>query len=267
MPELSSPLHLVVGPSGAGCVRAACDAHGMPGRVFGFSDELAHGPLDDREARLAYLQGAAKWSCSEVNASDVCFFEWDVFQQRLRAQSPDAVIVWRSANVTDAIFEAMACHSLKQWPGRLMHIQVPGAAERPFVAMHSPDQIARFFTTRQILDRWDRQRLALDFERIRTSCGPLRQLQQGQAIGAPIDQCDPLLFGSCGPDWRPAMQVVGEAMGLYDGQNLLSDVFFVARLGSLIEGGHIEACGPPGALKHCSVRLRPSVTAASVGPL
>lgn len=53
-----NPLHLVLGESAAGCVRAACTrvAPGLPGTVFGIPDDLSHGPLDDGDARAEYLR-------------------------------------------------------------------------------------------------------------------------------------------------------------------------------------------------------------------
>ena len=67
--------------------------------------------------------------------------------------------------------------------------------------------------------------------------------------------CTALLLAACGPDWRAAARVVGTAMGNCDAHNLMGDVFFTARLNSLIDAGRIEASGPPTTLRDYSVRL------------
>lgn len=254
-PRLIRPLHVVLGNSGTGCVRAACESFGMPGSVFGFSDDLTHGPLSDQDARLTYLRGFAAWPGEEVTESREFFSEWKAFHECLRALHPDAVIVWHSANLADAIFVALACHQLDPWPGRLMHARLPGVDARPFVAMHSPPQIAQFFAAHQAISIRDSRAFVQNFERIRDTCGPLRWLQHGQVIGVAMDHVDPLLLAACSPDWLAAMRVVGEAMRHGDGPNLLSDRFFIGRLGSLIKQGRVEVNGPPGRLRQCAVKL------------
>ena len=84
-PAPGNSIHLVLGDSAAGCVRAAGASFSMPGAVFGFSGELAHGPLD------------AKALCSP----------WRALVARLDLEQADAVIVWSGGNVGDVIFVAM----------------------------------------------------------------------------------------------------------------------------------------------------------------
>ena len=84
-PAPGNSIHLVLGDSAAGCVRAAGASFSMPGAVFGFSGELAHGPLD------------AEALCSP----------WRALVARLDLEQPEAVIVWGGNNVGDVIFVAM----------------------------------------------------------------------------------------------------------------------------------------------------------------
>lgn len=73
-----------------------------------------------------------------------------------------------------------------------------------------------------------------------------------------MDRYDPLLLECCATRWTPAARVVGNAMRLCDGHNLLSDLFFCSRLQFLIEAGRIEADGRRDRLRDYVVRLAES---------
>ena len=53
---MRNPLHIALGESAEGCLRAACRTHGMSGAAFGIPDDLSHGPLDDGRARIDYMR-------------------------------------------------------------------------------------------------------------------------------------------------------------------------------------------------------------------
>ncbi len=221
---MPKPVHLVLGESGAGCVQAACDLHGMPGTVIAIAEDLAQGPLDDSRARAI---------------------------ERARAH---AVVLWSAGNVGDAVFVAMACEQLVRRPEPMFRVEVP----EDFVAMLEPQRLAQLYATRRRMSVSQRHAQALDFVRMRERCGPLRRLELGRVVGAPVDYYDPLLMAACSPDWRTQGQVLGLAMGQCDSPNLLGDQFFQARLDHLIGSGHIEAKGPNLALRDGLVRLVPA---------
>ena len=207
----------------------------MPGAVVGFTGELAYGPLDD-------------FTCAP-------FSQWPALIARLDLEQPDAVIVWSGDNVSDAIFVAMVCDQLSGRTEPLLRVRVPEIDRRPFVAMHSPEQIAQLYATRQILSAVEQLSLAQDFARIRDTCGPVRRLELGRVTGVTIDCYDPLLLAACTAAWQAAGRVVGNAMAHCDAPNLLGDTFFSERLGFLIDAGRVEASGPRTALRDYSVRL------------
>jgi hypothetical protein len=227
----------------------------MPGTVVGFSDDLVQGPLDDGEARVTYMQTLLKGYGEVGIDAYVPFGEWRVVVERMERERPDAVIVWTGDNVADGTFIAMACDRLARRHEPMWRVSVPGIDMRPYVAMHSPEQLALLYATRELLSTANRLYLAQDFARIRDTCGLVRRLESGRVVGVPIEHYDPLLLAACGPDWRAAARVVGTAMGNCDGPNLMGDVFFTARLNSLIDAGRIEASGPRTTLRDYSVRL------------
>ncbi|WP_295430862.1 DUF3658 domain-containing protein [uncultured Thiodictyon sp.] len=255
---LVNPLHFALGDSAAGSVRAACDSCGMPGAVIGFSNDLAAGPLDDSQARDPGLRGFLGGGGEAAIDGDARLSQWRAVLGRLEREPPEAVILWGGDNVAEVIFVAMACDRLAGRPERLLRVQVPGIEGRPYVAMHSPEQLARLYATRRPLSGADRRVLAQDFARIRDTCGPVRRLESGRVVGVPGDYYDHLLLAACGPHWQAAGPVVGTAMAHCDGPNLMGDGFFSARLSVLIEAGRIEASGPRTALREYRVRLAPT---------
>jgi hypothetical protein len=226
----------------------------MPGTVIGYPADLAHGPLDDVGASVAYMRLIAESYGESEIADDSPFAQWQAVEEGLTREPPDAIILWSGDNVADATFIAMACDRLPARREPLYRVQVPGIGSRPHVAMHSPEQLAQLYATRAMVSDEDRRCFAQDFVRIRNTSGRLRRLVGGRVVGVPIEYHDPLLLAGCGTDWEPAARVVGMAMGACDGPNLMSDAFFTARLMALIEAGTIETSGSRPRLIDCSVR-------------
>ncbi|MFZ9408416.1 MAG: DUF3658 domain-containing protein [Burkholderiaceae bacterium] len=251
---MNHPLHLVAGDSAAGSLRAACTTWGLPGTVIGFSDDLTQGPLGDLDARVRYMQALLKGYGEFADEPDVPFKAWRSIQAHLEQEQADAIIVWMGINVTDAVLIRMVCDGLAACPVPLWRITVPEVRERPYVAMHEPEHLARMMSMREPVSDHERTALAKDYLRIRDSNAFVRRLEQGQLIDVPVDFYDPLLIAACGSDWQAAARVVGHAMSHCDGPNLMGDGFFTMRLHALIDAGHIELDGDRSILRGFSVR-------------
>ena len=253
------PLHLALGDSAAGCVRAAgaLNSPGIPQVVFNLRDDLSHGPLDDGVARAEYWRACYRaFSDWEYDLADT-FAPWDELSRRLDRDRHDAVVVWAGENVSEATFLAMACHRLAGRPEQIVHLAVPGKDGRNYVAVHAPEELRAFFESRESwlrLDAAARTVLAEDFTRIRDKTGLLRRWQQGRVLGVPIDHYDDLLLQACSARWAPAARVIGKAMGLCDPANSLSDLFFNTRLQALIAAGKVQADGPQRSALDYAVR-------------
>ena len=247
-------LHLALGESAAGCLRAACRSSGIPGAIHCIPDDLSHGPLDDGRMRIAYLRACHRryddWPATVGDA----FQPWHSLLERVQEGRPAAIVIWGGGNVAEQTFFAMACWWLRQQPARLVHVTVPGKDGRHYVAAHSPDELGDMFGFRKELDDDERTALAEDFQRLRRETGLLRRWQGGRVIGVPYDRYDPLLLECCTQQWTPAARVVGAAMGRCDGRNLMSDLFFARRLEALIDGGQVEASAAQGGLRDYAVR-------------
>ena len=99
--SIRNPLHLTLGGSAAGCVRAALELI-SPGRhqpVLYIQDDLSHGPLHDAAARAEYLrsfyQGYGDWEHDLPDASAA----WLELVERLDRDQHDVLVVWAGENV------------------------------------------------------------------------------------------------------------------------------------------------------------------------
>jgi hypothetical protein len=241
---MRNPLHIALGESAEGCLRAACRAHGMSGAAFGIPDDLSHGPLDDGRARIDYMRdcfrGYDDWYLDVTDA----FAPWRAMIARIDEARADAVVIWSGDNASEATFLAMACWWLGNRPERVMR-----------VAIHTPAELADLLASARELTDTERAVLAADFLRIRGETGLLRRWEEGKILGAPMDRYDPLLLECCGTRWTSAARVVGTAMSRCDGHNRMSDLFFSSRLQLLIDTGRIETAGSRDRLREYAVRL------------
>jgi len=252
---MRSPLHIALGDSSEGCLRAACRAHGMPGAAFGIPDDLSHGPLDDGRERIDYMRdcfcGYDDW-CHDVADA---FAPWRAMIARLDEARPDAVVIWSGDNASEATFLTMACWWLGNRSERVLRVAMSGRDGRHYVAIHKPAELADLFASAQELTDTERAVLAADFLPIRGEAGLLRRWEEGRILGVPMDRYDSLLLASCPATWTPAPRVVATAMSRCDGHNLMSDLFFSSRLQLLIDAGRIEADGSRDRLREYRVRL------------
>jgi len=252
---VSKPLHLVLGDSAEGCLRAACQSHGLPGTVIGIRDDLSHGPLEDGVERLNYMRAIRGeeecWPAAIVDA----FEPWQKLVRSVKGADPESIFIWQGRNVSEVTFLACACWYLRQFSIPLFQVEIAREDDVPYVATHSPVELADMFSSHKLLTIPVRDQLSMDFERIRLKADLLRRWQCGQIVGVAADHYDRLLEESCLGEWLAAAPVVGAAMSLCDKHNLMSDEFFFYRLRLLIDAGRIEASDPKQNLRDCAIRL------------
>jgi len=251
-----NPLHLALGDSAAGCVRAALAiSPSISQAVMTIPDDLSHGPLDDGLARAEYMRTCYR-ACDEAWEYDSVdtFAPWQALIERLDRDRHDAVVVWTGENISEAIFLAMACERLAGRSEPIAHITVPGKHGRNYVAVHAPEELRALLESGRVLSAAEHTALAQEFARIRDETGLLRRRQDGQLIGIPMDYYDGLLLEACGTEWALAARIIGIAMGHCDAANSMSDLFFCARLRALIADGEIQADGPQSSVRYYSVR-------------
>ena len=139
---MHNPLHIALGESAEGCLRAACRAHGLPGTALGIPDDLSHGPLDGGRARIGYMRdrfrGYDDWYLDVTDA----FAPWRAMIARIDEARADAVVIWSGDNASEATFLAMACWWLGNRSARVLRVAMPGTDGRHYVAIHTPAELA-----------------------------------------------------------------------------------------------------------------------------
>jgi len=251
-------LHLALGASAAGNLRAACHSYGLPGSVLVVQDDLSHGPLGDGRLRAAYLRDCDRGYGDDCFDAVDAFEPWRALMASIDEGQPE-VVVWGGDNVSDAIFLRMTCWWLGNRPVRLRRVTVPPKEHVHYLPVHTPVEIAALYATAQNVSDDERALYAEDFLRIHEEASQLRRWEAGRIISVPMDLYDALLLEVCTTEWVPAARLVGTAMSRCDGHNLMSDLFFCSRMQRMIDEGLLEADTSPTRLRDYSVRM-PIVT-------
>jgi hypothetical protein len=249
-------LHLVLGGSAGGCLRAAVATYGLTGRVHVFDDDLSHGPLNDKQARAAYFEALFQ-NYGQLPEDPVpSLADFDSLSAHLAQDITPEVCIWAGENASERTFLEMACHSLRFFKGAVMRVGATGLKSPPYIGPQTPALLARLFDRREAVDMATRAALSSTYLHLRDSGATLRKWEAGKIIDVSEDYYDSLLLACCATDWVCAARVVGTAMGRGDEHNLLGDVFLSGRLQYLIAKGLIEASGPQASLRDYSVRRK-----------
>ncbi|CUH42380.1 DUF3658 domain-containing protein [Ruegeria atlantica] len=252
---MSEILHIALGDSAAGSLRAACSDHGMPGSVFCIPEDLSHGPLNNGVSRIAYMQtcfeGYDDWWIDVVDA----FVPWDVLISKVRQENVNTLVVWAGETVSEETFLCMACWWLREQTVRLLRPVVQPKHGHYSVAVQTPAELADQYHSASELSNAIRDEKANVFEKLRNDDRTLRHWNNGSIETVQTDFYDCLLLACCSDTWQPAARVVGAAMGSCDGHNAMSDLFFSSRLRHLIEKGTIDVSGTIKRLRDYQVRL------------
>jgi hypothetical protein len=249
-------IHLVLGGSAGGCVRAAVATYGLTGRVHVFDDDLSHGPLNDKQVRAAYFRELFK---NYGQLPEDPFFQladFDNLSVHLAQDHTPEICIWAGENASERTFLEMACHSLRHFKGSVARVGKTGLKSLPYIGPQTPALLASLFDQRDVVDPVARAVLSEGFQRLRDSGGTLRRWETGKIVDVTYDCYDHLLLAGCPRDWTSAARVVGTAMGQCDKHNMLGDDFLSGRLQHLIRQGMIEASGSQTSLRDYDVRRR-----------
>lgn len=255
MPE-QAILHLVLGDSAGGNLRAAAASFGLQGSVRVFSDDLSHGPLSNTKDRAAYFKTLYE---TYEQKEDIRISPLEDFTN-LSDQAEQAgireICIWAGENASELTFLKMACHTLRPFQGLVTRVGATGLKSLPYIGPQTPNFLASLFNQREPVDPITRAALSSDFLRLADSDAPLRVWEAGEIVDVSEDYYDGLLLACCQKDWVSAARVVGSAMGRGDEHNLLGDVFLSGRIQHLITQGMIEASGPQTSLRDYVVRRK-----------
>lgn len=249
-------LHLALGDSAGGCLRAAISSFGLPGRLSIFSDDLSHGPLNSTRARTAYFKTLFGNYGQMEEVSIATMDDFEALSDQLEQDDISEICVWAGENASERTFLEMACHYLDRFKGSLTRVGATGLSPVPYIAPHSPEALAALFSGRETVAPSTQASLSADYLCLRDKELTLRRWDVGKIIDVAADYYDPLLLACCPPDWTFAARVVGTAMGRCEDHNMLSDVFLSSRLQHLVAQNAIEALGPQTSLRDYKVRRK-----------
>ncbi|MDU9007118.1 DUF1835 domain-containing protein [Sedimentitalea todarodis] len=249
-------LHLVLGGSSGGCLRAAVATYGLTGHVHVFDDDLSHGPLNNKQARAAYFR-ALYPNYGQLPEDPVpSSADFDSLSVHLAQDPTPEICIWAGENASERTFLEMACHQLGHFKGTVTRVGASGLKAPPYIAVQTPAFLTSLFDQREEIDPVARSAFSESFLHLRDDGATLRKWEAGKIFDVPADYYDSLLLTCCSKDWVSAARAVGTAMGRGDEHNLLGDVFLSGRLQHLIAEGLVEASGPQASLRAYDVRLR-----------
>lgn len=236
-------LHIVLGDSAAGTLEEACRTLGLPGKVHAIADELSHGPLHDGRVRSDYFKTEIYGHLPEAGIPDDVFLDWGVLEESVRSRAFDAITIWNSFAISDAIFLRMACSRLLGFNGRVDSMNTSEGAWHG-VGVNSPEQLAAHYRRRLTLSMDDRNCLAKDFEEIAARGDLLRVYAGERIVSAGSDHFDAYVLSFAKPEWERAIRIIGNCLGHRENNKMMiGDAFFEWRLRALIRSGRLEAQG------------------------
>lgn len=249
-------LHVVFTPSGAGCPAQALRNAGRDDQVIASFDDMSFGPINPSDSSLR-----ANWVENELGRTD-----WNdiaVGSERLwdEARFPDnRKIAWlsrRSAmeyagflvwlwRLGDAPCEVVDLTEVK-----ISYLPEHGPPQPPALAMslgmlhHDTIRNNKLWDLAEPLQMTERRRYQKLWQKLRSENAPLRVIEAGKLVSAPISFFDSVLMSCVTDDWQNVSRIIGSArVSQMDNCILQGDyVFLAARINFLVESGRLEMQG------------------------
>ena len=253
-------LHFVFSPSGAGCLVQALRKAGRDDPVIASFDDLSFGPINPPDPALRN-----KWIEDElaqsgwIDASDAPERLWDdgghlpnsrkiAWLTRRSAMEYAGFLDWLR-RLGDAPCEVVDLSEVKV-SGQPAH----GAPQAPRLAislgMLHHDTICRekLWDLAEPLQETARERYRDIWKQLRSENAPLRILNGGELVSAPISFFDSRVTSQMTDQWQNVRRVLGLALvsGTDDCVVECGDVFLLGRLIALVKNGRLELEGELG---------------------
>ena len=247
--------HVVFTPSGAGCLVQALRKAGRDDAVIACFDNLSFGPINPPDAsRAKWVESELGWTEWElaVSRSESFWREAPSSDRRkvawLSRRSPMEYAgflewLWRRGDdpceVVD-LTDVTVSHGSEHGPPRRPRLAISVAMlHRDIIASEKLWDLAgplRASTRTQYLDLW---------RRLREENAPLRVLEGGDLVSAPISFFDSLLMSHASDEWQKVARIVGQALAAEwdDGVFQTGDLVLAARVNALVESGRLECRG------------------------
>ena len=254
-------LHVVFTPSGAGSLRVALEDAGRDDGVVCLFDSLSFGPINPPDTSLR-----SEWIEQELGRTgwDDIGRDSDAFWRE--ALSPGRrLVAWLSRR------SAMEYAGFLEWlwrmgdsPCEMIDLSEITISRPPVLAMSlgmvSADTICRekLWDLAESLQATARQRYRDLWQRLRSEDAPLRVIESGELVSAPISFFDTRLMSYVTRDWQKVAMVIGSTLAAEIDDEVLQvgDIVLAARVDAMTESGLLEIQGKSALEMHDSlVRL------------
>ncbi|SAL00675.1 hypothetical protein AWB80_07928 [Caballeronia pedi] len=237
--------------------------------VIALRDDLAVGPL--REIDESPLARAAFWRQVLNSAID---FEDELDEQQALfgrlARSDAQIVVWHGQSAADQLTLRRVAFHLRNAPQRLNEAKLnhddlsiatddgaPGRVGRDdratAVGMFSPKQLLAKLPTAAPISVLRISRLALEWQEAKYANAETRRLRDNMLVSSTWADVDEALLDLAGPEWQPARQIAGAAMGRrFD--FMLSDSIAFWRCRELVTAGRLKIRGTPSEISLAELR-------------
>lgn len=240
------PLHIAFSSSFAGSLRLALKASGREDRVVCAFDNLAYGPIasgdaEEREAWIDTEMGVENWREVIDRGDDVLVASRSVGGEIIAWYSPNvasiaAGFLWWLSQIGDRPCSIIRANSLP----RLQDAEVAALSGQELP-----------------LSDTDRAAYHARWEQLRQENAPLRVLEGGSLVSAPIDHFDAALMANVSSEWQKMAKIVGATLvdQLETGAYQTDDLLLRARLVALAERGDLDWRGELWWMQKCELRL------------
>lgn len=265
---MSEPVrHIVFTPSGAGTLRQALQAAGRDDDVVSLFDDLSFGPIDTLDPFER-----ARWVAEELGWDD-----WEEVSARAfwnEALSPvHRKVVWvsRRSAMEFAGFLAWLfrlgdarCEIVDMTDEKVSRRVEHGPPWPPALAVSLagifPDEVvdSRLLERSRELQHAERERYQALWTTLRSENAPLRVVENGTLVSAPISFFDDQLMQFVTREWQKVAMVVGNTLVAQMDDHIFQagDLFLAARINDLVEKGRLEVRGTsPLEMRGSEIRL------------
>ena len=262
-------IHVTNGDSAAQSLTEALRRAERDERVIVLRDDLAVGPIRDIDE--ASPARAAFWRQVLNSALD---FEDELEEQQAlfgRLARGDAqIVVWHGQSAADQLTLRRVAFHLRNAPQRLNEAKLShddlslatsdsqpervGRADRATaVGMFSPKQLLAKLPTAAPISVLRISRLALEWQEAKYANAETRRLRDNMLVSGTWLDVDEALLDLAGPEWKPAREIAGAAMGQrFD--FMLSDAIAFWRCRELIAAGRLKMRGTPSEMSQSELR-------------
>jgi hypothetical protein len=256
-----APLHVVFTPSGAGSLRQALADAGHDDEVVSLFDCLSFGPINPPDMSLR-----SKWVEQELGRTGWDDIGRDSGTFWREALSPGRrMVAWLSRR------SAMEYAGFLEWlwrmgasPCEVIDLSEITISRPPVLAislgMVSADTICRekLWDLAEPLQATARHQYRDLWQRLRSENAPLRVIEGGELMSAPISFFDTRLMSYVTSDWQKVAMVIGQTLAaeMDDEVIQVGDLVLAARVGAMAQSGLLEIQGKSALEMHDSlVRL------------